>query len=139
MYTFLLFACIMKKVIVVQKIVNCKLEINRIIDDKEEISVIQGKGYYKDSEGIVVFFSTDSVNCKYVYVDNSLTILFNDSKYIFKKDEEGIGQIKNGDYILKITTFASKLEVNDSFIVVDYTLYQSNVMIGKYYSKLSFN
>ncbi len=122
-----------------QKIVNCKLEINRIIDDKEEISAIEGKGYYKDNDGIVVFFSNEGVSCKYIYKDNVLTILFNDSKYIFKIDEEGIGEIKNGDYILKITTFASKLEVNSSFIVVDYTLYQSNVIIGKYYSKLSFN
>ena len=122
-----------------QKIVNCKLEISGIIDGNEEVSVVEGKGYYKDSDGIVVFFSNENISCKYMYEDDVLTILFNDSKYIFKNGEQRIGQIKNGDYILKITTFASKLEVNNSFIVVDYTLYQSNVMIGKYFSKLSFN
>lgn len=122
-----------------QKIVSCRLQISRIIDSKKEISIIEGKGYYKDNDGIVVFFSNESANCKYEYRDDILVILFNDSKYVFKLGEEGVGQIKNGDYTLKITTFASKLEVNNSFIVVDYTLYQSNVMIGKYYSKLSFN
>ena len=29
------------------KVVNCKLIINRFIGEKEETSIIEGKGYYK--------------------------------------------------------------------------------------------
>ena len=35
-----------------QKIVQCRLVINRVIEGKEEISVMEGKGYYSISNYI---------------------------------------------------------------------------------------
>ena len=126
-------------VILVQKIINCELSIKRIINDKEELSIIKGKGYYKNaSDELIVFFSSEDIKYKYIYKNNILTVLCNDSKYVFKEGTKEYGQIKNGDYIFKITTLASKIEINNQYIILDYSLYQ-NDLIGTYYSKLSFN
>lgn len=122
-----------------QKVVDCKLVINRFISEKEETSVIEGKGYYKkDNDEIIVFFSSEDIKYKYILKEGRLTVFCNDSKYIFKENEKGIGEIKNGDYTFKITTFATKIECNDNSIVLEYSLYQQE-LIGTYYSILSFN
>lgn len=121
------------------KIVNCKLIINRFIGEKEETSIIEGKGYYKkEDEEVVIFFSSDEIKYKYVYEKGKLTVFCNDSKYIFKENEKSIGEIKNGDYIFKITTFAEKIECSENSIILNYSLYQHD-LIGTYYSVLSFN
>lgn len=125
--------------IFVQKIVNCELSIKRIIDNKEEKSIIKGKGYYKKDEEIIVFFSSEDIKYKYVYNNGTLEVFCNDSKYVFKENVKSFGEIKNGDYIFKITTLASKIEMLDNCIILDYSLYQQNSLIGTYYSKLSFN
>ena len=122
-----------------QKVVNCKLVINRYIGDKEETSVIEGKGYYKnENDEVIVFFSSDDVKYKYIYKENGLTVFCGDSKYIFKENEKQIGKIKNGDYTFKITTFSTKIECNENNIILDYSLYQQD-LIGTYHSILSFN
>ena len=122
-----------------QRVVNCKLVINRFISEKEETSVIEAKGYYKkDDNEVVVFFSSEDVKYKYMYKDGVLNVFCNDSKYTFKENEKGIGEIKNGDFIFKITTFSTKIELTDNSIVLDYSLYQED-LIGNYYSVLSFN
>ena len=121
------------------KVVNCKLIINRFIGEKEETSIIEGKGYYKkENEEVVIFFSSDEIKYKYVYEKGKLTVFCNDSKYIFKENEKSIGEIKNGDYIFKITTFAEKIECSENSIILNYSLYQHD-LIGTYYSVLSFN
>ena len=123
-----------------QKIVNCELSIKRIISEKEESSTIKGKGYYKDDNNeIVVFFSSDDVKYKYVYSNEMLEVFCNDSKYVFKENIKDFGEIKNGDYVFKITTLASKIEVLNNCINLDYSLYQQDMLIGTYYSELSFN
>ena len=123
-----------------QKIVNCELSIKRIISEKEESSTIKGKGYYKDDNNeIVVFFSSDDVKYKYVYSNEMLEVFCNDSKYVFKENIKDVGEIKNGDYVFKITTLASKIEISNNCIVLDYSLYQQDMLIGTYYSELSFN
>ena len=129
----------MNVVIFVQQIVNCELVINRSIGGKEEKSVIKGKGYYKKDENeVLVFFSSDDIKYKYIYKGDSLFIYCNDSKYEFKENIKCIGEIKNGDYIFKITTLASKIEINNNYIILNYELYQ-NDLLGSYCSKLSFN
>ena len=123
-----------------QKIVNCELSIKRIISEKEENSIIKGKGYCKDDNGeIIVFFSSDDVKYKYVYSNDMLEVFCNDSKYVFKENIKDFGEIKNGDYVFKITTLASKIEVLNNCINLDYSLYQQDMLIGTYYSELSFN
>ena len=122
-----------------QKIVNCELSIKRIISEKEENSIIKGKGYFKDDNGeIIVFFSSDDVKYKYVYSNDMLEVFCNDSKYVFKENIKDFGEIKNGDYVFKITTFTEKIEFNENKIVLNYSLYQQD-LIGTYYSVLSFN
>lgn len=122
-----------------QRVVNCKLVINRFINEKEETSVIEGKGYYKnDDNEIVVFFSSEDVKYKYIYKEGVLSVFCNDSKYTFKENEKGIGKIKNGDFIFEITTFSTKIELTDNSVILDYSLYQED-LIGNYYSVLSFN
>lgn len=121
------------------KIVNCKLEIISYIDKMKDTSIIEGKGYYKkDDNKIVVYFSNENSKCKYEYENNVLTIYFNDSKYIFKNKKRSVGQIKNGDYVFEITTFANKLEINNNSILLDYTLFQNNIELGKYITSLFF-
>jgi len=121
------------------KIVDCKLIINRVINEKEEKSVIAGKGYYKENDDeISVFFSSDNAKYKYIYKEDCLVVICNDSKYIFKEGIKEIGEIKNGDYVFKITTLASKIEVSNNLIVLNYSLYQGDIL-GTYYSTLSFN
>ena len=93
-----------------QKIVNCKLSIDRIVAKEKDNFVCEGKGYYKDDNGeVVVFFSCENIKYKYVFSNGILVVYCNDSKYVFKENEKNIGEIKNGDYIFKITTFASKI------------------------------
>jgi hypothetical protein len=122
-----------------QKIVDCKLVINRVVDKKEETSVVQGKGYYRiENDEKIVFFTSENIKYKYIYSNGILTVLCNDSRYVFKENIKEIGEIKNGDYIFKVTTFASKIEVCDSYIILNYSLYQAD-LIGSYTSKLSFN
>jgi hypothetical protein len=116
------------------------LIINRFIDGKEENSEIFGKGYYKnDTSSIVVFFTSDEIKYKYEYDGNELIVLCNDSKYVFKDNENGEGKIKNGDYVFKITTYCTKLIVEENCIYLDYSLYQGTTLIGNYSSILSFN
>ncbi len=123
-----------------QKIVNCELSIKRVIGDKDETSVIKGKGYFKEDNGeTVVFFSNEEAKYKYVYNNGLLEVFCNDSKYTFKENVKDFGEIKSGEYIFKITTLASKIEVMNNCIVLDYSLYQQDMLIGTYYSRLSFN
>lgn len=122
-----------------QKIVDCKLIINRIIDSKEEKSVIEGKGYYKDDNGeLTVFFTSENSKYKYIYIDNILTVICNNSEYTFKENIKEKGIIKQGEYSLVLTTLASKIKVMPNRIVLNYSLYQEE-LIGMYYSELSFN
>ena len=122
-----------------QKIVECKLIVNRVVNDKEDKVVIEGKGYYKEDAGEkIVFFSSDDIKYKYVYKEDVLIVTCNDSKYVFRVNEKDCGEIKNGDYIFKITTLASKIEFGNNYVILDYSLYQ-NELIGTYYSQLSFN
>lgn len=122
-----------------QKIVDCKLIINRIIDSKEEKSVIEGKGYYKDDNGeLTVFFTSENSKYKYIYKDNILTVICNNSEYTFKENIKEKGIIKQGEYSLVLTTLASKIKVMPNKIVLNYSLYQEE-LIGMYYSELSFN
>ena len=122
-----------------QYIVNCKLNIKRVVGGKQEISVIEGKGYYKkEYNEIVVFFSSEDIKYKYVYSNKCLTIWCNDSKYVFRENIKEGGELKNGDYIFRITTLASRIEIFDNCIVLDYSLYQDD-LIGNYYTELSFN
>lgn len=122
-----------------QKIVNCKLDIDRFIDGKKESSIFEGKGYYKcDNNEIVVFFEANEIKYKYIYKDNSLTVMCNNSKYVFSENKKGVGEIKSGDYVFKITTLANKIEIMDTYIILNYSLYQ-NDLIGTYFTRLSFN
>ena len=140
LYTFFGFVCIIKKVVNVKKIVNCKLKIKRVIDKKEETSVIEGKGYYSDKNGeIIVFFSGDGVNYKYIWNKGIVTILCNDSCYKFEVNVKREGIIKSDDYSLEIITLASKIELSNNCIIVNYSLYQQKSLIGHYYSELSFS
>ena len=126
-------------VIRVQKVVNCVLSINRNINNNEENSIIRGKGYYKNNDGeITIFFSSENIKYKYVYNKDCLVVYCNDSKYSFKENRKDIGEIKNGDYIFKVTTVAKKIEVREDCIILNYSLYQDD-LIGNYQSVLSFN
>lgn len=125
--------------ILVQKIVDCRLTIKRIIDNKEDIIVEEGKGYYKKSGAcIVVFFSNNYYKYKYIYENGELIVICNNSEYRFKEGLDCEGKIKNGEYVFILTTHASKIDISDNCIILDYSLYQNN-LIGNYYSKLSFN
>ena len=55
-----------------------------------------------------------------------------------RENEKNTGEIKNGDYIFKITTLASKIEVLNNCIILNYSVYQEE-LIGNYFSVLSFN
>lgn len=122
-----------------QKIVECKLVIECNNEDGSSQSVIEGKGYYKESDNLkVVYFTNDNNKYKYEYRENTVTIYFNDSCYNFRLNKNSEGEIKNGEFVLKLTTFASKIEINDNCIKVDYTLYQNNIKLGEYKTSLSF-
>ena len=120
------------------KLVNCKLKIKSIIDNKIDVNVIEGKGYCKKDTYLVVYFTSNDIKYKYEYRDNELKIYCNDSQYCFKKGKNSFGKIKNGDYIFEITTFASKLEVNENCVLLNYELLQNNSLIGKYETSLFF-
>ena len=122
-----------------RKIVNCKLNIECISEEGKSESNIQGKGYYKqENEEIIVYFTSGNDKYKYEYKNNELIISFNDSSYSFKLNSKSEGEIKNGDFVLKFTTFTSKLEINNNSILVDYKMYQNKMEIGTYKSKLFF-
>ena len=126
-------------VIIVQKIVECNLIVNSEIDGKHDSVTINGKGYYKnDNKEIIIYFSSNENKYKYLYKDNKLYVFSNDSCYEFSEKNYSFGEIKNGDFSLKITTFASKIEIYSDSIVLDYTLSQQDTIIGKYNSILSF-
>ena len=126
-------------VIMMQKLVECKLVICSEINNKKEQSVIEGKGYFKDDDNeIIIYFTSDDIKYKYVYNGVSLIITCNDSIYEFKENEFREGKIKNGEYIFAITTFASKIQLLENKFVLDYTLSQNNCLIGTYNSELSF-
>lgn len=125
--------------ILVKKIINCKLSIDRIVENDKDTFVCEGKGYYRCiNDEVVVFFSSGDIKYKYVYKEGYLTVFCNNSKYIFKENEKKFGEIKNGDYIFKITTLASKIEINSNSIILNYSLYQDD-LVGTYFSVLSFN
>lgn len=122
-----------------QRVVNCVLNINRNINDNKETSIIRGKGYYKNDNGeVTVFFNSEDVKYKYVYNKDCLIVYCNDSRYSFRENRKDIGEIKNGDYVFKVTTLATKIEIKNDCIILDYSLYQDN-LIGNYQSILSFN
>ncbi len=126
-------------VILVQRKVDCVLEINSEIDGVIQKEEIIGNGYYKSNdEEIVVYFTNSDNRFKYVYSQGVMKVFFNDSCYNFKDKHFMEGEIKNGDYVFKITTFALNIELNDNFILLDYTLSQNNITIGNYKTKLSF-
>lgn len=121
------------------KIVNCELKIESYIDKVKDVSVITGKGYYKNEEDkIIIYFSSEGFKCKYEYENDCLNIYFNDSKYNFINKKTSIGQIKNGDYVIEITTFTHKLEIKENCILLNYSLLQNNIELGKYITNLSF-
>lgn len=122
-----------------QKIVNCKLVITSKINGKSEDTVIEGKGYYKKEKEQIVYFTSSDIRYKYEINDNKLKIYCNDSWYEFIDNQFSYGEIKNGDYIFKITTFTNKLEINDNYILLNYELSQNKVLIGQYFTELSFN
>lgn len=122
-----------------RNIVECKLIINRSIDGKKEDSIVKGKGYYKDEDGeITIFFSSNGVKYKYVYTNNCLVVFCNDSIYRFKVGEKETGIIKSDGYEFSVITLASKIEMSNSSIILEYDLYQSS-LIGTYKCFLSFN
>ena len=126
-------------VILVQKLVKCNLVVNSEINDEKEMVIVEGNGYYKEEDNcFVIYFTDNESKYKYLYKDNKLHVYCNNSYYIFEENKQGIGEIKNGNFSLKITTFASKIQMSDNLIVLDYTLSQENIILGTYNSVLSF-
>ena len=122
-----------------QKIIDCELVITSEINNKCETIVISGRGYYKKEKEIIIYFTSDNIRYKYIVIKDKVEIYCNDSHYNFRFNKEDIGEIKNGDYIFKITTLANKIEITDNFVLINYELKQNNILIGKYLTKLSFN
>lgn len=122
-----------------QKLIDCNLVITSEINNKCETTVISGRGYYKRENEIVIYFTSDNIRYKYIIKNNEVEIYCNESHYNFSFNKENYGEIKNGDYLFKITTFANKIEIQDNFILVNYELKQNNILIGKYLTKLSFD
>ena len=122
-----------------QKIIDCELVITSEINNKCETIVISGRGYYKKEKEIIIYFTSDNIRYKYIVIKDKVEIYCNDSHYNFIVNKEDIGEIKNGDYIFKITTLANKIEITDNFVLINYELKQNNILIGKYLTKLSFN
>lgn len=140
MYTFFFITCIILLVILMQKLVECKLVISSEINGNKDCNIFVGKGYYKKEDNrISVYFSNNDMKYKYVYSNDCLIISCNDSEYEFKVNEYRLGKIKNGDYIFGITTFATRIDVNDSCICLDYILSQQGSKIGNYSTELSFS
>ena len=134
----MLFDCIIWLVIIVQEIVMCKLVIDSEINGKSDTTVVEGKGYHKiEGNEKTVYFTSDNVKYKYVYNDDELIVNCDDSQYVFKLNDEGVGKIKNGDYVFRITTFATRIEVSSRYIILEYNLSQQGNIIGRYKSKLS--
>jgi len=123
----------------VQRIIDCELVITSEINNKCETTVISGRGYYKKENETVVYFTSDNIRYKYIIIKDKVEIYCNDSHYNFTLNNEDIGEIKNGDYIFKITTLTNKIEITDNSILINYELKQNNILIGKYLTKLSFN
>lgn len=122
-----------------KKIVECKLVIECNNEDGNSKSVIEGRGYYKETDGMkIIYFNNDSDKYKYEYINDKVVIYFNDSCYNFILNKKGEGEIKNGEFILKLTTLASKIEFNNNCICVDYSLYQNDIKLGEYKTNLFF-
>ena len=127
-------------VILVQNIVECKLEICSEINGNRDCTTINGRGYCKiENNTVVVYFSSGDFKYKYTYVNDCLIVNCNDSEYIFEVGKNNVGKIKNGEYTFEITTFATKIKVNNSSIILDYKLSQQGTLIGNYTTELSFN
>lgn len=121
------------------RLIECKLVIESFIEGKKDSSIIKGKGFIKEDDmNKVIYFSNNENKFKYEYNDDNVLIHFNDSYYDFKLKTRGEGVIKNGDYVLKITTYASKIEINNNSIIVNYELYQNNFKLGEYKTSLFF-
>ena len=121
------------------KIIECKLEINSEINGKKDLFSVEGKGFYKkEDEEITVYFTFEDSKYKYIYSHNKLIIYFNDSCYEFEVNKKCLGKIKNGDFIFEVTTFATRLELGNNSIILDYELAQQGSFVGKYSSLLSF-
>ena len=126
-------------VIFVNELVECKLKIITLIDGMKSVELIKGRGYCKKEDSfLVVYFTSDNIKYKYEYDGEKLIVFCNDSKYCFISDKKSIGKIKNGDYIFEITTFASKIDVNENCIILNYELFQNNILIGNYETSLLF-
>lgn len=121
------------------KLVECVLRIESIIDSKKEINTIVGKGYLKkENELLVIYFTSDGIKYKYEYKNNKLIVYCNDSKYCFIEGNKCFGTIKNGDYLFQITTLTSKLGINTNCVLLDYELFQNDILIGSYKTSLIF-
>lgn len=122
-----------------QRLVECNLCVNSEINGNFDCTIIKGKGYYRENNNeIIIYFVSEDVKYKYVYSNECLIVYCNDSYYKFILNKESMGEIKNGDYVFKITTFATKIDVCNNLIVLEYNLGQQGTIIGKYKSKLSF-
>lgn len=126
--------------IIVQRIVECNLVVSSEINNKKDCTIESGKGYYKEeNEEYIVYFTKGETKYKYIYNNGLLKVMCNDSCYEFKENEYKEGQIKNGEYVFVITTFATKIEMLSNKIILNYVLSQGDYVIGKYESELSFN
>ena len=126
-------------VIFMQKLVECRLIVNSEINGIVDNIVVSGKGYCKmEDKGTVVYFMDNDMKYKYVYNGNELCVYCNASFYKFIVNKNSVGKIKNGDYIFEVTTFATKIEINNNLIILEYNLSQDGSIIGKYKSQLSF-
>ncbi len=122
-----------------QRLVDCSLIVNSVINGKSESVSINGKGYCKDdNHEVVIYFSNEDMKYKYICKDENIIINCNDSCYNFTLNKENKGVIKNGDYTFDITTFATRIELYENLIILEYELRQHNVLIGTYKSQLSF-
>ena len=122
-----------------QRLVECNLSVNSEINGNFDCTIVKGKGYYRnDNDEIIIYFVSEDVKYKYVYSKECLSVYCNDSCYKFILNKESLGEIKNGDYVFKITTYATKIDVYNNLIVLEYNLSQQGTVIGRYKSELSF-
>ena len=122
-----------------RKTIECKLVVSSDIDGNKDNTVVEGKGYYKDdNDEIVIYFSSENIKYKYIYSNNILKVYCNDSCYNFTLNKNNKGIIKSGNYEIEITTLAYKIDIFDNIINLDYELKQGGILIGKYFTSLSF-
>jgi hypothetical protein len=67
-----------------------------------------------------------------VYNTEELIVMCDESKYVFSLNKDNKGIIKSGNYEIEITTFASKIEVLDTAINLNYELKQGTIVLGEY-------